>query len=113
LIPLPAAARAADLARVAAETAAAEAAGVGVQFVFVERTGSAPAAAAVVAALGAIETQIGGRLERVAKLARTEASTALPVDNIGRKKNRKNTSGGRFKDGLFVLHEATTPLEHL
>ncbi len=59
LIPLPPP-PARLTARVAAETAAAEAAGVGIQFVFVERTGSAPAAAAIVAALGAIETQIGG-----------------------------------------------------
>ena len=78
--PAAAAARASDRARVATETAAAEADGADVQFVFVERAGSAPAAAAVVAALGAIETQIGGRLERVAKLARTEASTALQVE---------------------------------
>jgi hypothetical protein len=55
--PAPAAARAADRARLATETAAA---GVGVQFIFVERAGSAPAAAAIVAALGAIETEIGG-----------------------------------------------------
>ena len=57
--PASAAARAAERARVATETAAAESADIGVQFVFVERTGSAPTAAAVVAALGAIETQIG------------------------------------------------------
>ena len=43
--PAAAAAHAAERARVATETAAAEAAGVGVQFVFVERAGSAPAAA--------------------------------------------------------------------
>ncbi len=64
----------------AIETTAAEATGVGVKSNFVERTGSAPAVAAVVAALGAIETQIRGRLERVAKLARTEASTTLQVE---------------------------------
>ena len=68
------AARDAGRKRVATEAAAAE---VSVQFVFVERAGSAPAAAAIVAALGAIETQIGGRLERVAKLARAEAATHL------------------------------------
>ena len=45
--PAAAAAHAADRARVAIETAAAEAAGVPVKFIFVERAGSAPAAAAI------------------------------------------------------------------
>ena len=59
--PAAAIARAADRARVATETAAAEAARVPVKIVFVERGGSAPAAAAVEAAIGAIESQIGVR----------------------------------------------------
>ena len=41
------------------------------------------------AALGAIETQIGGRLERAAKLARAEAANPLQVEleaEAGRRK---------------------------
>ena len=72
-----AAARAAERARVATETAAAEAARVPVQFVFVERAGARPASAAVKAAIGVIESQIGVRVQGVAKHAREEASTAL------------------------------------
>ena len=87
--PAATAARDAGRKRVATEAAAAEAAGVGVQFVFVERAGSAPAAAAIVAALGAIETQIGGRLEKVAKRARAEA---LPHY---RPSSRSRPKGGR------------------
>ena len=71
------AARAAERARVATETAAAEAARVPVQFIFVERAGAKPASAAVKAAIGVIESQIGVRVKSVAKHAREEASTAL------------------------------------
>ena len=58
--------RAAVRKRVAAETADAEAARVPVKLIFVERAGSAPAAAALEAALGLIESQIGVHVERVA-----------------------------------------------
>ena len=75
--PAVAAARAAERARVATETGAAEAARVPVQFVFVERAGARPASAAVKAAIGVIESQIGVRVQGVAKHAREEASTAL------------------------------------
>ena len=75
--PAAAAARAAERARVATETAAAEAAQVPVKIFFVERAGAKPAAAAVKAAIGVIESQIGVRVQRVAKHAREEASTAL------------------------------------
>ena len=75
--PAAAVVRAAERARVATETADAEAARVPVQFVFVERAGAKPAAAAVKAAIGVIESQIGVRVQGVAKHAREEASTAL------------------------------------
>ena len=58
--PAAAATRAAERARVATETAAAEVARVPVKFIFVERAGSAPATAAVEAAMGLIESQMGG-----------------------------------------------------
>ena len=67
--PAAAAARAAERARVATETSAAEAAHVPVKIIFVERGGSAPAAAAVEAAIGVIESQIGVQVGRVAKRA--------------------------------------------
>jgi hypothetical protein len=78
--PAAAAARAAERARVATETAAAEAAHVPVKIVFVERGGSAPAAVAVEAAIGVIESQIGVQVGRVAKRAREEASTTLQAE---------------------------------
>jgi chromosome segregation ATPase len=65
---------------VATATAAAEAAHVPVKIVFVERSGSAPAAAAVEAAIGVIESQIGVQVGRVAKRAREEASTTLQAE---------------------------------
>jgi len=80
IVPIAAAARAAERARVATETAAAEAAHVPVKIVFVERGGSAPAAAAVEAAIGVIESQIGVQVGRVAKRAREEASTTLQAE---------------------------------
>ena len=58
--------RGAGRKRVAAETADAEAGRVPVKLIFVERAGSAPAAAALEAALGLIESQIGVHVERVA-----------------------------------------------
>ncbi len=71
------AARAAERARVATESAAAEAARVPVKVIFVERAGAQPVAAAFEAAARVIESQIGVRVKRVAKHAREEASTAL------------------------------------
>ena len=78
--PASAAARAADRARVASETASAEAAGVSGKIIFVERAGSAPAAAAIEAAMGVIDSQIGVQVRRVAKRAREEAATPLQAE---------------------------------
>ena len=75
IVPIAAAARAAERARMAAE-----AAHVPVKIVFVEWGGSAPAAAAVDAAIGVIESQIGVQVGRVAKRAREEASTTLQAE---------------------------------
>ena len=80
LDPASAAARAADRARVATQTAAAEAIGVPVKIIFVERAGSAPAAAAIEAAMGVIDSQIGVQVRRVAKRAREEAATPLQAE---------------------------------
>ena len=78
--PAAAAARAAEHSRASAEAEAAEAAGVSVKIIFVERAGSAPAAAAIEAAMGVIDSQIGVQVRRVAKRAREEASTALQAE---------------------------------
>ena len=78
--PATAAAPVAQRARVAAETAAAEAAQVPVKFIFIERAGSAQASAAVEAAIGVIESQIGVRVERVANCARAEAAIPLQAE---------------------------------
>ena len=48
-----------------------------IKFIFVERAGAKPAAEAVAAAVGVLESQIGVQVGRVAKRAREEASTAL------------------------------------
>jgi hypothetical protein len=65
-----AAARAADRARVATDTAASKAARVPVKFIFVVRAGSALAAAAIGAAMGVIDSHIGVQVRRVAERAR-------------------------------------------
>ena len=75
--PAAAAARAAERARVATESAAAEAARVPVKVVFVERAGAQPAAAAFETAIGVMKSHLGVHLKRVAECAREDASTAL------------------------------------
>ena len=77
--PIAAAARAADRARIATETAVAEAAQAPIKFIFVERAGSAPAAAAVEAKISVIESQIGLRIKRSANLARSDAAAHAPT----------------------------------
>ncbi len=64
----------------ATETAAAEATGVGIQYAFVERAGSAPAAAAIETAIGVLKSKIGVRVGRIANHARAGASTALQAE---------------------------------
>jgi hypothetical protein len=75
--PAAVAARAAERARVATESAAAEAARVPVKVVFVERAGAQPAAAAFETAIGVMKSHLGVHLKRVAECAREDASTAL------------------------------------
>ena len=77
LDPVAAAARAGDRARVATEAAAAATVhGVKPTFVFVERGGSASAAAAVSGIVGKLESEMGANVGKVAHLARREASAA-------------------------------------
>jgi len=102
------AARAAERARVATESAAAEAARVPVKVVFVERAGAQPAAAAFEAAVGVIESQIGVRVKRVAKHAREEASTALQSE-LEEEAERREALETELEE--FKLRDATQQLE--
>ena len=106
--PAAAAARAAERARVATESAAAEAARVPVQVVFVERAGAQPAAAAFEAAVGVIESQIGVRVKRVAKHAREEASTTLQSE-LEEEAERREALETELEE--FKLRDATQQLE--
>ncbi len=78
--PAAAAARATGRKRAATEAAAAEATGVPVKIIFVERAGSAAATAAVEAAMSVIESHMGVRVESVANCARAEAATPLQAE---------------------------------
>jgi hypothetical protein len=106
--PAAVAARAAERARVATESAAAEAALVPVKVIFVERAGAQPVAAAFEAAAGVIESQIGVRVKRVAKHAREEASTALQSE-LEEEAERREALETELKE--FMLRDATQRLE--
>ena len=73
-------ARAADRARVETEVAAAAVALHEVQYVFVERKGAAPAAAAVSRIVDKLESQLGAQVGNVAKMARRDASASSQVE---------------------------------
>ena len=75
--PIQASTRAASRARVEIEALAAETSnGVKATFIFVERGGSASAAAAVSGIMSKLESELGARVGEVAHLARCEASAA-------------------------------------
>ena len=73
-------ARAADRARVETEVASAAVALHEVQYVFVERKGAAPAAAAVSRIMDKLESQLGAQVGNVAKMARRDASASSQVE---------------------------------